>query len=151
MNLHTDFHVRSRKKAQFDEFDSREVQVTGRRHSMAWVAVGTTVAGIGTSLYSANKMSKDMKGANNANLTQQELDRQENERRYMLSRGVTSDGGVVNTRLPLWASIARPNGAIVPANSAPPRLVASIPSGLYAPKPGATTVNRSFSGLGITR
>ena len=84
---------------------------------MTWVAVvaGTVgAAGIGLTA----KGQADQKKANKKALAQEQANweeqQKENLRRYMLSRGVdTANGGkVVNTRLPLWATVNRETGKL---------------------------------------
>lgn len=90
--------------------------------SMAWVKGATAVAGIGASLYGANKQSQDTRAANEANIAAQKESERQNWLRYLLTRGVQADpstasGAVptsyraVNTKLPLWANVVTPQSA----------------------------------------
>lgn len=89
--------------------------------SMAWVAVGTAVLGAGTSLYGANKQSKDNKAAADQNARLQREQNNASWANWLMTRGVAPTSGVeagvmptagnfnaVNTRLPLWATMTMP-------------------------------------------
>lgn len=84
----------------------------------AWAAVGIGAAGIGTSLYGANKQSKDTAHAQDLNLAAQKESERQNWLHFLMQRGINPDpntpngvvpgvptGGAMNTRLPLWANI----------------------------------------------
>ena len=82
--------------------------------SMAWVAAGTAVLGAGASLYGANKQSKAISSANDANLKAQEDQNRAAWANYLMTRGINPAGAkagtiptnpqAINARLPLWAN-----------------------------------------------
>ena len=91
-----------------------------------WVAVavgGSAVLGAGASLYGANKQSKAISSANDANLRAQAEQNKNAWANYLMTRGLNPAGAqtgtiptnpqAINARLPLWAnaSFARPGGA----------------------------------------
>lgn len=95
---------------------------------MPWlIPVATAVAGIGASLYGANKQSQDTKSAQdqNAALTQQQNNSAWTS--WLLSKGVqpttpvaagtmptAGNSTAVNTRLPLWANVQLPAPRVAP-------------------------------------
>lgn len=115
----------------------------------ALVAGGVGLVGAGVSLYGANKNAKAQAAATAANSANAEGAQQENWRRYGLQRGVDfTNGQIVNTKLPLWAGVAR-NGAGAVSVKTP-----YVPSGSFNGTAGAgagTNYNRGWAGLGITR
>lgn len=77
------------------------------------IAAGAAVAGVGASLYGANKASKDAKAAQSANADLQTQQNNSAWQSYLMSRGINPQGapaGVIpsgppiNARLPLWAT-----------------------------------------------
>lgn len=70
----------------------------------AWAAVGVGVAGIGASMYGANKNAKAQAAANAANVQAQEDANRIAYEQWLMTRGVGRNGEPVNTRLPLWAT-----------------------------------------------
>ena len=108
--------------------------------SMAWVAVGTAAAGIGASLYGANKQAKDTAGANNANIAAQQESERQNWLRYLMTRGVNpgantqsgevpgfAPGAPMNTKLPLWMKVMVPPQQAAPVTTASGAPVTSMP------------------------
>jgi len=85
--------------------------------SMLWVGIGTAVVSAGTSLYGANKQSKDNKAAQAQNAALQGEQNQSAWASYLMSRGVNPAGAqtgqlptnpqAINAKLPLWASVKR--------------------------------------------
>jgi hypothetical protein len=82
---------------------------------VSWIAVGTTVAGLGASLYGANKQSKDQKASDASNRAAVQESDLNSWRGYLMQRGLNPSGvttfgqipanaPAVNTRLPLWAT-----------------------------------------------
>lgn len=82
--------------------------------SMMWVGIGSAVLGAGTSLYGANKQSKDNRAAQAENARLQEQQNAAAWANYLMQRGLNPNGATtgqipqnaqaINTRLPLWAS-----------------------------------------------
>ena len=94
--------------------------------SMAWIAGGTAIAGLGASFYGANKQAQANRDANNANIAAEKESERQNWLRFLMTRGISPaantvtgeipgavPGGALNTKLPLWAKV------IVPAQPAP--------------------------------
>lgn len=85
---------------------------------MSWVAVAVAAIGAGTTLYGANKQAKANAAAQNQNIASQDTQNQAAWGNYLMTRGIAptspvqpgvlpQPGGyqVVNTKLPLWATI----------------------------------------------
>lgn len=107
-----------------------------------WVSASVAAAGVGVSLYGAEKNAKAQQQALQQNKESDIAAQNENWRRYLLQRGIDNNtGGAVNTRLPLWAGVIRSGGAA-------PRLV-SIP-GPAATGGSTPSGARGFATLGIT-
>lgn len=77
----------------------------------AWTAaaIASTVIGSATSIYGANKSAKAQADANAANQAAQAEANRINYQRWLESQGVGADGKPVNTWLPRYATITRPN------------------------------------------
>lgn len=103
-----DFKVAGRRARSFSE----EPERLARHHT--WVAVGVGVAGVATSMYGANKQSKDNKAAQAQNAALQEQQNAQAWANYLMTRGVNPNGAAtgqiptnpqaINSRLPLWAT-----------------------------------------------
>ena len=99
----------------------------------AWTAaamIGSAVVGSATAIYGANKSAKAQAEANAANKASQDETNRLNYQRWLESQGVGSDGKPVNTWLPRYATITRPN--------------VEVPSGFSLfgkPKYGSASVN----------
>lgn len=75
-----------------------------RRGVATAVAIGTAVAGVGASMYGANKQAKAQgSAADKQAAAVAEANRLAHER-WLASRGVGARGKAVNTKLPLWAT-----------------------------------------------
>lgn len=126
----------------------------------AWVTGAVAVAGIGASLYGANKQAQSDAEAQKLNKAQFEAQQLQNWNQYLMQRGIdptgnTTVGGygsgkAINSRLPLWASVQQTTGAsapgelrvvrrgATPAGAAPmaqppPRLVVTSPGASASP------------------
>lgn len=82
--------------------------------SMMWVGIGSLAVGAGTTIYGANKQSKDNKAAQAQNAELQDKQNAAAWANYLMQRGLNPNGAVtgqiptsgqaINTKLPLWAS-----------------------------------------------
>lgn len=61
-------------------------------------------AGVGASIYGADKTSKATKDAAKANMAATEAANERNYQMWLQSRGVGTNGRAVNTKLPQWAT-----------------------------------------------
>lgn len=77
--------------------------------SMAWVAAGSAVLGTATSLYGANKSAQAQRDAIAANKAAQDETNRLNYQRWLESQGVGANGQPINTWLPRYAMITKPN------------------------------------------
>lgn len=69
---------------------------------MTWAGTAVAVAGLGASMYGANKSAKATAKANAQNIAaNQESDRL-NFQQWLMSRGIGTNGQPVNTKLPFW-------------------------------------------------
>lgn len=88
--------------------------------ALPWI---TTATGIATSLYGANKQSKDIASTTSENRTAAEEADRRAWANYLLQRGLTTAentpvgtisgrpaGSAVNTRLPLWMNLGHKSG-----------------------------------------
>lgn len=83
----------------------------------AWITGSAIVAGAGLNLIGANKQAKSNDEANRLNKEQFDAQQLQNWNNYLMQRGInpagnTTVGGYgtgapINSRLPLWASVAR--------------------------------------------
>ena len=112
-----------------------------------WISGATLLVGAGTSIYGADKQRKLNNQAKDANKAENQSVRDENLRRYLMTRGVGANGMPINSKLPLWANVTRgPNGFRVAApNALAPRYALPAPAGATAGGGG-----RSWAALGVT-
>lgn len=113
--MNIDFKVGHQRERSFSETEPRVM----RHHTWAAIVVG--VAGVGTSLYGANKQNKAQQAAVAQNNASQDKNNASAWASYLLSRGVNPNGvatgeipinpTAVNSRLPLWANVQRTRGA----------------------------------------
>lgn len=81
------------------------------------VAAGLGAAGIGASLFGANKQAKAVDKANKTNKQIADEANRLNYQMWLESRGIGPDGEHVNTKLPRWASSRPSLGFRVPRRS----------------------------------
>lgn len=115
-----------------------------------WGVLTAAAVGIGTAVYGADQQRKNNNKAIDANKAATEGASNENWRRYLMTRGVGDNGQIVNTKLPLWAGVARnpTTGAITV------KAPAYMPSATPTPALGngaTTNYKRGWAGLGINR
>jgi hypothetical protein len=128
--------------------------------------IGAGVLGVGASLYGANKQAKSNDEANRLNKEQFDAQQLQNWNNYLMQRGInpagnTTVGGYgtgapINSRLPLWASVARQDnpgplrvvrrGTAGPARPSAGRLVATSPGS--AQPAGAPPMTDPLAGIG---
>ncbi len=90
-----------------------------------------TTAGLGASIYGANKQSKAIKEANATNAKSIADTNRINHERYLATRGVNPDGRAVNARLPLWMNAQVSSGPrkvarrVINVTPTTPRIVAA--------------------------
>ncbi len=114
-----EIHRRARRRTDEDPQHEGETQHPRFSHAtmVGWAAVGVGIAGIGTSLYGANKQRQAQEDANRENRAAIEGADRSAWNSYLMQRGIYGNnaatgtipgmqpGGATNTRLPLWANL----------------------------------------------
>jgi hypothetical protein len=88
--------------------------ITSNLHiaTSAWTAaamIGSAVVGSATAIYGANKSAKAQQDATAANKASQDETNRLNYQRWLESQGVGANGQPINTWLPRYAMITKPN------------------------------------------